>query len=123
LGASWPDPPSLTHADFGGSNILVRVDEYGTRVSAVIDWEFAFSGSPMIDLGNLLRPPLGELPGFEHSVADGYRAAGAALPDDWRRLTLYNGLADWASFLGRSRINDALIADARKMIARTLESW
>jgi aminoglycoside phosphotransferase (APT) family kinase protein len=123
LGASWPGPPSLTHADFGGSNILVCIDELGARVAAVIDWEFAFSGSPMMDFGNLLRPPLGELPGFEDAVAHGYRAAGGVLPDDWRRLTLYNGLADWASFLGRPHINDALIQDARSMIARTLENW
>jgi aminoglycoside phosphotransferase (APT) family kinase protein len=123
LGASWPGPPSLTHADFGGSNILIRIDERGAHVAAVIDWEFAFSGSPMMDLGNLLRPPLGELPGFEDSVARGYRSAGGVLPDNWRRLTLYNGLADYASFLGRPRINDALIDDARRMIARTLESW
>jgi aminoglycoside phosphotransferase (APT) family kinase protein len=123
LGASWPGPPSLTHADFGGSNILVQIAERGARVAAVIDWEFAFSGSSMIDLGNLLRPPLGELPGFEDAVAVGYRGAGGVLPDDWRRLTLYNGLADWASFLGRPRINQALIDDARKMISRTLEYW
>jgi Ser/Thr protein kinase RdoA (MazF antagonist) len=123
LGASWPGPPSLTHADFGGSNILVRIDESAARVAAVIDWEFAFSGSPMMDLGNLLRPPLGDLPNFEDSVARGYRSAGGVLPDGWRRLTLYNGLADWASFFGRPRINDALIHDARRMIARTLESW
>jgi hypothetical protein len=77
----------------------------------------------MMDLGNLLRPPLGELPGFEDAVAGGYRGAGGVLPDDWRRLTLYNGLADWASFLGRPRINHALIDDARRMISRTLENW
>jgi aminoglycoside phosphotransferase (APT) family kinase protein len=123
LAASWPGPPTLTHADFGGSNILVRIDERGAGVAAVIDWEFAFSGSAMMDLGNLLRPPLGELPGFEDAVARGYRGAGGVLPDDWRRLTLYNGLADWASFLGRPRINDALIDDARRMIAHTLEHW
>jgi aminoglycoside phosphotransferase (APT) family kinase protein len=123
LGASWPGPPSLTHADFGGSNILVHIEDRGWRVAAVIDWEFAFSGSPMMDLGNLLRPPLGELPGFEDAVAGGYRGAGGVLPDDWRRLTLYNGLADWASFLGRPRINHALIDDARRMISRTLENW
>jgi aminoglycoside phosphotransferase (APT) family kinase protein len=123
LGARWPGPPSLTHADFGGSNILVDEDELGARVTAVIDWEFAFSGSPMMDLGNLLRPPLGELPGFEEAVADGYRAAGGFLPDDWRRLTLYNGLTDWAAFLGRPRISDALVDDARTMISRTLENW
>jgi aminoglycoside phosphotransferase (APT) family kinase protein len=120
FGASWSSPPSLTHADFGGSNILVNVDE---RVAAVIDWEFALSGSPIMDLANLLRPPLGELPDFADHVARGYRAAGGDLPDDWRRRTMYSSLTDWASFLGRPRISDALAEDARRMIARTLETW
>jgi aminoglycoside phosphotransferase (APT) family kinase protein len=122
-GATWSSPPSLTHADYGGSNILVRVDERGARVVAVIDWEFALSGSPIMDLANLLRPPLGELPGIEDAVALGYRAAGGVLPDDWRRRTLYGGLADWASLVGRLQIGDALSSDARIMIARTRESW
>ena len=38
LGASWPGPPSLTHADFGGSNISSVIHERGARVAAVIDW-------------------------------------------------------------------------------------
>jgi aminoglycoside phosphotransferase (APT) family kinase protein len=120
FGASWSSPPGLTHADFGGSNILVRVDDRGAHVAAVIDWEFAFSGSPITDLANLLRPPLGELPGFEEGVAHGYRVAGGMLPDDWRRRTLSDGLIDWAAFLGRPQISDALADDARRMIARTL---
>jgi aminoglycoside phosphotransferase (APT) family kinase protein len=123
FGASWSSPPGLTHADFGGSNILVRVDERGAHVAAVIDWEFAFSGSPITDLANVLRPPLGELPGFAERLAHGYRVAGGALPDDWRRRTLYDGLIDWAAFLGRPHINDALAEDARRMIRRTLADW
>lgn len=95
-------------------------DTPGAHVAA---GEFAFSGSPMMDPGNLLRPPLGELPGLKTAVAAGYRGAGGVLPDDWRRLTLYNGLADWASFLARPRITHALIDDARRMISRTLEDW
>ncbi len=78
-GATWSGPPCLTHADFGGSNILVQVGDGGARVAAVVDWEFAFAGTPFIDLGNLMRPPLGELPGFEAAVAYGYRAEGGPL--------------------------------------------
>jgi len=122
LGASWPGPPSLTHGDFGRSNILVCIDELGARVEAVIDWEFAFSGSPMMDLGNLLRPPLGNYRASKTRwlVAIAPRVTCLRTGGD---SPLYNGLADWAAFVGRPRINDALIDDARRMISRTLESW
>src|SRR5690606_19935382 len=69
---SWPGS-QLIHGDFGGSNILLhRAGE--PAVAAVLDWEFAFSGSPAHDFGNLLRPPLGHLPGFAAAVAAGYTA-------------------------------------------------
>jgi aminoglycoside phosphotransferase (APT) family kinase protein len=122
-GATWSTAPCLTHADFGGSNILVHADQHGAHVAAVVDWEFAFSGSPFMDFGNLLRPPLGELPGFEDAVARGYRAAGGALPDDWRQRSLHIDLGAWAGFLGRPRISEARADDARRIIARTLENW
>jgi aminoglycoside/choline kinase family phosphotransferase len=41
----------LVHADFNPKNILVR----GASVAAVLDWEFAFSGTPLFDVGNMLR--------------------------------------------------------------------
>jgi hypothetical protein len=76
-----------------------------------------------MDFGNLLRPPLGELPGFEDAVAHGYRAAGGVLPDDWRQRSLHIDLGAWAGFLGRPRISEATADDARRIIARTLENW
>ncbi len=43
----------LVHSDFNAKNLLV---EPGTgRVSGVVDWEFAHSGMPVTDLGNLIR--------------------------------------------------------------------
>ena len=54
---AWLGRPCLTHADFNGSNILVRRVGAAWEVAAVLDWEFAFSGTPAVDFGNLLRPP------------------------------------------------------------------
>jgi aminoglycoside phosphotransferase (APT) family kinase protein len=122
-GATWPTAACLTHADFGGSNILVHPNEQAVHVAAIVDWEYAFSGAPFMDFGNLLRPPLGDLPGFEDGVARGYRAAGGVLPDDWRKRSLHIDLGAWAGFLGRPQISDALANDARRMIARTIEGW
>jgi hypothetical protein len=36
---------------------------------------------------------------------------------------LYADLGAWAGFLGRPRISQALIDDARRMIIRTLDGW
>lgn len=116
-------PPCLVHSDFGGSNILVHSVDARWQVAAIIDWEFAFSGTPFFDFGNLLRPPLDERPGFEAAVAAGYRAAGSRLPDNWRRMSLLVDLYNWAAFLARPQATPALIADATAMIRRTMAMW
>src|SRR5262245_30092949 len=42
----WIGQPCLTHCDFGGSNILVGHTSAQWKVAAVLDWEFAISGTP-----------------------------------------------------------------------------
>jgi aminoglycoside phosphotransferase (APT) family kinase protein len=43
----------LVHSDLNPKNLLV--DQERLRVAAVLDWEFAHSGSPYTDLGNAVR--------------------------------------------------------------------
>ncbi len=116
----WQGPACLAHCDFNGSNILVREIEGAWCVAAVLDWEFAISGSPFFDFGNLLRPPLGERSGFEESVAGGYREAGGVLPDEWRAMSRLIDLTAWADFLNRPNATDGLIRDAAAMIEQTI---
>jgi aminoglycoside phosphotransferase (APT) family kinase protein len=120
---TWAGAPCLSHSDFGGSNILVRNTSDTWAVASVLDWEFAFSGTPFFDLGNLLRPPLGAVPGFERAVVAGYRAAGGTLPPQWKRLSLLTDLTAWAEFLSRPAAGDALIADATRMMTDTVRNW
>lgn len=47
-----PTSPGLVHADFRIGNVLLD----GGRVSAVIDWELAYLGDPLFDLGYLAIP-------------------------------------------------------------------
>lgn len=119
---AWPGG-CLVHGDFGGSNILVCGSVDRPAVAAVLDWEFAFSGSPAHDFGNLLRPPLGDIPGFEDSVAEGYVGGGGWLPPDWRRLSLLADLTAWAELMTRPAASDALVADARAMVSRTIAAF
>jgi aminoglycoside phosphotransferase (APT) family kinase protein len=109
---AWTGPPCLTHSDFNGSNLLVS----GDAVAAVLDWEFAFSGSPFVDFGNLLRPPLGDDEAFTNAVAEGY----GPLPPQWRRMSRLVDLLAWADFLSRPNPGAALVADARTMLERAV---
>jgi len=119
----WTGPPCLAHCDFGGSNILACRSLTGWDVAAVLDWEFALSASPFIDLGNLLREPLGCSNQFVEAVFGGYREAGGRLPASWRRMSLLVDLTAWLELLTRPDSGPALIADARFMIAGTLSRW
>ena len=119
---AWLDRPCLVHSDFNGSNILVRPEQVtaGWNVTAILDWENALSGTPAFDFGNLLRPPLGARTGFADAVSAGYREHGGNLPDSWRRIAQICDLYNWAEFLNRPDPGEALIADARRVIEKTI---
>jgi aminoglycoside phosphotransferase (APT) family kinase protein len=119
---AWLGRPCLTHADFNGSNILVRRVGPAWEVAAVLDWEFAFSGSPAFDFGNLLRPPLGARREFTAALAAAYLDAGGWLPPDWRAIARLADLYAWADFLSRPTASPALIEDARRMIRETIDT-
>jgi aminoglycoside phosphotransferase (APT) family kinase protein len=115
---AWLGAPCLVHGDFNGANILVRPNTAGDpEVAAVLDWEFAFSGSPAFDFGNLLRPPLGHDPDFAATVADGYRKAGGSLPTDWQHIARIADLFAWADIVSRPNVGPEVIADARHVVA------
>ena len=117
----WLDRPRLVHSDFNSSNLLLRPEEAGCGWHvAVLDWEFAFSGSPAFDFGNLFRFRETERDAFGEGVTGGYAAAGGHLPDDWRHIARIADLYSWADFLKRPHANEALISDAKRAIRRTL---
>ncbi|GID90886.1 hypothetical protein Adi01nite_02980 [Amorphoplanes digitatis] len=90
----------LVHADFNPKNLLVGRDDDGHwRVTAVLDWEFAFSSAPLFDVGNMLRDP--RPAAFEAGFVDGFRDGGGHLPADWRRLSRALDLYSLADLLTR----------------------
>ena len=122
--AEWPQSPGLIHGDFSGANVLVRAADDGgdVEVAAVLDWEYALSGPPGLDFGNLLRPPLGAMNAFAAGLAAGYRAAGGVLPPDWQRIARIADLFAWGDILQRPLCSAAVVADARKIIDATIRT-
>ncbi|MFF5297502.1 phosphotransferase family protein [Paractinoplanes globisporus] len=89
----------LVHSDYNPKNLLAARRGDGWSLVAVLDWEYAFSSSPLFDVGNMLRFP--RPAGFEGAFLDGFRAAGGELPPDWRQLSQAIDLYALADFLTR----------------------
>ncbi|WP_345346467.1 phosphotransferase family protein [Actinoallomurus liliacearum] len=79
--------PRLVHSDFNPKNLLLRPSGDGWRVSAVLDWEYAFADCALFDVGNLLRFGDELPPGFIERFPSAYREAGGVLPSQWRQAS------------------------------------
>lgn len=86
------DHYSLLHADCKPTNVFVQADG---ALTGLLDWEFAWSGPPLFDIGQMLRWPVPAA--FEHALLDAYRQAGGRVPDNWRVLA---GLLDLMNLVG-----------------------
>jgi aminoglycoside phosphotransferase (APT) family kinase protein len=115
----WPGAPCLVHGDCNGSNLLFRRGRGASgdwELAAMLDWEFAFSGTPGFDFAHFLRPPLVRQPDFADAVAAGYRDAGGALPPDWRAIARVTDLFAWIDIASRPDAGANVIEDARTFI-------
>jgi aminoglycoside phosphotransferase (APT) family kinase protein len=86
-------PPVLLHGDFKPSNL------HWTHRSEllVLDWEFAYAGSALSDIGQILRwgPP--QI--FIDAFGETYSAKGGHLVADWRRWAAMFDLVNLAGLL------------------------
>lgn len=117
------EAPVLVHSDFNGLNLLMQNGPTGYAVSAVIDWEFAFSGSRYADIGNILRyEDEGSL--FEQHFIRGYQEHGGVLVDHWRLLSKLEDLIALCDMLNASTVdNPNRIRDLQHLITRTVQSY
>jgi aminoglycoside phosphotransferase (APT) family kinase protein len=99
----------LVHGDFTSCNVFVTRGEDGWRVSALLDWELAASGSPYRDIGRLLRFHRADRPRYEPAFSEGLRAGGMQLPDDWLTIARVSDLPHLCEVLGRPTTPDAAV--------------
>jgi aminoglycoside phosphotransferase (APT) family kinase protein len=114
---------SLVHSDFKGFNILVRQVQRHWKVAGVLDWEFAFAGSPLVDIGNMLRYSHLHPPVFEKAFLNGYREQGGRLPAEWKRAAKLIDLLSLCEFLNAPAPRDGLVQEVTGLITGTLEQW
>ena len=110
----------LVHSDFGGSNLLVDQDASERwRVSGVIDWEFAFSGPPLVDVGHMMRCERRGRPLVEPYFSAGLRAEGGTLPEDWPDLARAVDLMALCELLSRPKLADSVVKEVVELITAT----
>jgi len=115
------EPPVLVHSDFNGLNLLVIERPDGVEVSAVLDWEFAFSGRRYVDIGNMLRYELDNSL-FERHFIKAYRGSGGFLDENWVLLSKLEDLIALCDLLNRSTSEmPNRIADVRQLIIKTVQ--
>lgn len=115
------EPPVLVHSDFNGLNLLVIERPDGFEVSAVLDWEFAFSGRRYVDIGNMLRYEHDNSL-FERHFIKAYRGSGGFLHENWVLLSKLEDLIALCDLLNRSTPEmPNRIADLRQLIIRTIQ--
>ncbi len=73
----------LVHGDFDPANILVDKINGSWVVTGILDWEFAFSGSYLWDVANMLRYAHKMPPEFQNSFLKGLAVGGVTLPENW----------------------------------------
>ena len=86
----------LVHGDFNPTNILI----HGGIVSGVLDWEYSHSGTPYMDIGNLMRNT-DEI--YHGHIESGLRASGFDLPLDWKDRAQLVDLSSHLEFLTSTR--------------------
>jgi len=110
--------PCLVHGDFKASNLLIHEG----RLSAVLDWEFAHSGTYLMSIGQLFRHEASLPDEFEARFAAGFESLGQVLPHDWRRLASVVDLLSMMDFLNRPEAGPTMIADVLNLTVATVEN-
>jgi aminoglycoside phosphotransferase (APT) family kinase protein len=91
------------------------------KVKAVLDWEFAVSGSPLIDVAHFMRYERASCPRIEPYFSRGYLDAGGTLPHGWRRLARVLDLIALCESLTHEGLAPDVIAEIVELVRATVE--
>lgn len=116
---------NITHGDFDPANMLVRQIDGQWKITAILDWEFAFAGTYLLDIGMMLRYSHKLPVCYENSFIEGIIDNGAPLPRDWKQqsklmdLLCLLQLAHFSQPTGRDFMN----RDVVRLITHTVKKW
>lgn len=114
------DTACLVHADFNPRHLLLRRVNNAWTVAAALDWEFAFSGIPLWDIGSMLRFADPLRPDFADPFARAFAEHGGELPQEWRALARLLDLMNLMEFLTRPNAPQAVYDRAIRWVGESM---
>ncbi|TGB03724.1 phosphotransferase family protein [Halobacillus salinus] len=114
---------TLVHSDFNPLNVLVGEKDGKTAISGVLDWEYAMSGSPLMDIGNMLRYEEVTDPKLMRPFIVGYRKQGGQLPPEWLKKAKLLDLIALCDLLNRETCGENRVNDLKALLLRTVSEW
>lgn len=116
---------NLTHADYDPANILVTQVDGKWKIAAILDWEFAYAGTYLLDIGLALRYSHRIPAYYENSFIAGIQANGFQLPTTWKKqaklmdLLCLLQLAHYNPITERPKLN----RDVVSLITDIVHNW
>ncbi len=107
----------LVHGDLGGRNVVVRQRSDVWEIAGILDWENAFFGSPLWDVGSLFRYASRYSLDFRMAFAHAYADAGGELPDDWWTLSRLLDATRVVAILAGDRELPSVFDDCRAIVS------
>ncbi|HEV2835309.1 MAG TPA: phosphotransferase, partial [Pyrinomonadaceae bacterium] len=111
---------SLVHDDYGNRNMLVHEKDGKWQVAAILDWELAISGSPLLDVGHFLRYELESQPLREPFFSRAFVEHGGHLPENWQLMVKLIDLTGLVECLTHEDLPADVEAELLELINSTL---
>jgi Ser/Thr protein kinase RdoA (MazF antagonist) len=107
----------LVHGDCNGRNVLVGGTGAESRwIAGILDWESAFLGGRLWDIGSLFRYSRRYRPDFRDRFVQGYESMGVGLPRDWWLLARLLDSTRLVAILDEDRSLPMVFAECRTLI-------
>jgi aminoglycoside phosphotransferase (APT) family kinase protein len=116
---------NLTHADYDPANILVKQISGRWKITSILDWEFSFAGTYLMDMGMMLRYSHKLPVCYENRFLEGIQSNGFRLPLNWKKqaklmdLLCLLQLAHYNAASERPKLN----RDVVSLITNTVKNW
>ncbi|MBA4117849.1 MAG: hypothetical protein C0514_03020 [Candidatus Puniceispirillum sp.] len=114
---------NLVHGDFNPANVLVVKQGKEWHLSAILDWEFAFSGNSLWDVANWLREAASLDACYTNAFLDGLASKGYVLPSGWQETTKVLNVMACLDMLGRKGADTrpTMCLDLKNLLTRWSE--
>lgn len=116
------DDRVLVHGDFNNRNTIIKRDGDHWIVSGILDWELAFSGSPLWDAARFICFERKGRPCREPHFSMGFHEGGGVLPREWRAFSRALNVVSAAESLSRFDLPARFAPELRNLITAAMEN-